>query len=146
MIFTDLNVLVLAQRDLGISGALRERQSVVLVHRRIVTGSNGLVQIDVGNFIYTVGQSFQIVTNEDLPVQVQIHLAAYLLQQIVLFAVHPERGIVIHHGIISVQTDVLGEVAQFLLFRHLISDHIPTAVIGGNVIGVYTTDRFLHTC
>ena len=104
----------------------------------VVAGLDGLFPVKVLELGQVVGDALQVVAGQDLLVVVVEGLSAHLAGgDAVLLAVHPEGHVQVSVGVVGVDADVLGEVAQELL-------GVGDLVTGGPVGHLDIVDLALH--
>lgn len=108
--------------------SLRERQSVVIRHRRIVSRIEFAVPVEIFNGVEAVGHALEVVTQQDLSVTVEILGTPNFSVESVVLAVQPERISLSEVEVVGVQSDVLDEVVQ-LHFRVVVARDVPAGIV-----------------
>lgn len=106
----------------------------MISHRRVVSRVEFAVPIEIFDFTDIVGQPFQIVTCHQQFVTVKVFRTAPLLQP-EFIALEPGRIVESKIEVVSVPTDILGEVIKLLLYIVLVR-YVPCGVIRWDNVGL----------
>lgn len=110
-----------------------ERLQVVVDHVGHVAGLDGPPPGQLGDLTKSVGQTLEVVTGQQLLVEVEVDLSPAFLQDSEFLTVHPERHAGVEVVVVSVKADVLGEVRQLLFLVYVVE---PAGVVGADVENV----------
>jgi len=103
-----------------------EWHTVGVSHGWVVAGFNWVLVVVVWDFTHVVGQTLQVVTGHQLLMGVVVLFTTTIVVQTIFLTVHPEWIEQVVVVVMSVQTNILGEVAHGLFWVYV---NVPTGVV-----------------
>lgn len=131
--------------DVIVVGAHRECQAIVVTEVAEVTGLNWMVPFELVDRSQIVGETFHVITGQQLLMNVQVFLAAVNLVHFGVLEVQPESIIHLEEVVVCVQANIFSEVRQFVVLVHLVIV-VQVIVIHGVHVSLILVDDVSFFC
>lgn len=104
---------VFGARNLVVFGSLYK--GVVMAHVRTETTLDRVPPREIWDFAHSICQSLQVVTSQELLVEVVVNFTATFLHNWVKIAIHPEWEVGVEVIVVSIKANIFSEVGDFVV-------------------------------